>query len=172
MKIYSRFSRLSRLAAAAILPAILMTGGCGFLAASVDVDAAISEAADVNLANVRAATIDSDNAHRRAAEKLEAALTERIAASSGGAAAAAILEGYRKQKAVLERARALERDRYATVVDNAELIRELINRRIALRARWDALAGRLPAIAHLRAVAEVESRRWIETVGKNTRSEP
>lgn len=156
----------------AILVVAPFVGGCGYLAASADVDAALQVAAKVNLANVRTAAVDNDNEHRKVDAGLEADLTARIKASAGGEAAAAILEGYRKQKAVLAQARAVEGERYMKIVDNASLITELIDQRLALSARWNALFGRIPAISHLKAIAEVESRRYIESISADTRSTP
>ena len=163
---------MKRIAMTIVLAIAMSSGGCAMLVAEIDTDAAISEAASINVANFKTAAVDKSNTHRRAAAKLEISLTDKIRASSGGAAAVEILESYRKMKAAQSAAAAIEMDYYAEAVDNAVLIVELIDRKLAIRARWNALVGRVPAISHLRAIAEVEARRYVNTIGKDTRSSP
>jgi len=142
----------------------LTLSGCGYLTASADVDAAIEAAARENLANFRTATQDKANVRDRELARLDAALDERILTSADGLAALNILQSYRIKRAEMLAARSADLANYAKAVDNATLIVELIGQRIALAARWNALMGRIPAIAHIKAMAEVESRAFINAI--------
>jgi len=153
--------------AAAMLAAVSALGGCAMAVADMDVDAAIAQAAMINVENVKTVTADKAAAHDRAAAKLEDELTKRISASRGGAAAAAILAGYRTMRARQAAARSADLAQYAEMVDNAMLISELVDRRIAVRARWRTLMDRYPPISRLRSYAEVEARRYVETLGRD-----
>jgi len=163
-------TRLFKMLAMSILiAAAAMSSGCAFLRASIDVDAAISAAAVQNLANFRTATDDVANVHNRDSERLEALLDEKIVVAKDGVAALALLRDYRVKKVQLAEAKAADMMVYAKALNNASLIVELIGQRIALRARWSALIGRLPAIAQLKAIAHAESQAYINAISKPTR---
>jgi len=161
-----------RILSAIVLAIALSSTGCGMLIAEIDTTAALAEVEKINVANWKTAAVDKSNAHLRAAAKLEIALKDNLRASSGGPKAVEIFESYRKMKLAQETAAALEMSRYAEALDNALLGRELVNGILAIRSRWNALVGKFPAATHLRAVAEVEARRYVNAIGKDTRSNP
>jgi len=143
---------------------LFLTSGCGFLTASIDVDAAIALAARENLENFRVAARDKASVHDAVSAKLEAALDNRIVVAKDGIAALALLKDYRVKRAELTGRKTADMAIYAKALDNASLIVQLIDQRLALRARWDALAGRVPAISQLRAIAEAESAAYVNAL--------
>ncbi len=160
---------MKRIIIIVILLAMCCTGGCASLMASIDVDAAIKVAADVNQQNVLTVIQDKVGQYDAEAARLDADLLVRLRKSTGGDQAVAITEGYRKQKAIQAQARSRNMEQYAKVLDNASLIVSLIGQRIALRARWNALFGRIPAVSQLRAVAEVEARSYMNKLNSGVR---
>jgi len=147
----------------AILAVAPLVGGCGLMA-SRDVNAALSVAARTNSANWRTATQDIANVHDRDAAKLEAMLDEKIVMAKDGPAALMLLKDYRVKKAQLVKARSAHLAIYARANDNAALMDELIGQMIAIDARFDALIGRVKPIAYVKAIAEVESRKFINAI--------
>ena len=140
--------------------------GCAGFVAGIDVDAALAVAADVNLANVRTATQDKMNIRDRELAKVEAIFEQSLAASTGGAEAVKLLVQYRAKKAEVQTLKEGDMAQYAKMLDNAGLMVQLIGQRIALRARWNALLGRIPAVSHLTVLAETEAREYMQAISK------
>ena len=144
---------------------ICSVAGC---MSSGDVDAAIKVAADLNLDNAKIATQDKSAVHDVVMGKLEASFERQLGATKGGDEAVKLLVAYRSKKAELSVAKAADMEQYAKMLDNASLIVALIDKRIALRARWEALLGLVPAVAHIKALAEVEARQFMQGINKGT----
>lgn len=144
----------------------LCSSGCGLLMAQTDVDLAIAEAATVNLRNVEMAAAGRLAVHDRGLTKLELALDAKITASTGGEDAMKILTTYRIKREELTAARALDQGRYSKALDNAVLLTSLIGRRISLRAKWDAILGRIPGVSQIKLLAEAEARKYVDNLNR------
>jgi len=153
---------LKRIAMTIFLASAIWSGGCAATIASMDVDAALKVAADINVANARTAAKDKATVYDGVMAKLESAFETKLGASKGGAQAVQLLTAYRTKKAEIVKAKAADMGQYAKMLDNAALMVSLIDQRIALRARWDAVIGRVPAISQIRQLAEIEAREYMK----------
>ena len=149
---------------AILLLAAWCVGGCAALSASVDVDHALALAARENVTNFQAAAADKADVYDKDLANLERDLDGRIVTCADGIAALALLRDYRVKKAEFLAKKKIDLAMYAVGMDNAVYMLQLVEQRLALRARWDALFGRIPAVAQLRAIAESEARGYMNAI--------
>jgi len=156
---------IPKFAIASLLAIAPFLAGCSALV-SRDVNAALSVAARTNVANWRTATLEVAARHDNQSEKLEASLDQKILVAKDGPAALRLVRDYRAKRAEFAKAKALHLAIYAKANDNAAVMDGLIDQMIRIDARFDALVGRFKPIAHIRAIAEVESKAFINAISQ------
>ena len=149
-----------------LLLAMCGTAGCAAIVAGIDTDNAIKAAAEINLDNVQVLAMGRITEHDAAIAKLEALFEQRLGGTKGGAEAVKELGLYRTNLERLEDLKAADQVKISKVIENAGLLLSLIDNRIALRARWNALFGRIPAIGTIRDVAELKVRKYMEKINE------
>jgi len=154
-----------RLVALAIV--LLVFPGCAGIVASVDADAALLEAAKIDVANWQVAAADKKAVHDQAASKLEGSFKAKLAVVTTGAAALKLYEDYKAKDGEFAAARTHDMEEYAKSLDNALWIEQVVRRRIGIRAGWDALIGRIPAVSTLKDLAEIEARKYMQALASS-----
>jgi len=155
-----------------IIVVLLATmSGCAGIVAGIDADAALKVAADANMQNLKIMVASRVTEFDEDIATAESRFKARLAAVKDGAGA---VNEYTKFKAAmvrLEDLKAKDSVNSEKALNTAAWLTAFVDRRIALRAKWDTLLGRLPAISHLKAVAEVEIRQYMNTLNKGMSNE-
>ena len=148
----------------ALLFVVCCSGGCAGVIASADTDAAIRTAAHMNLNNVRKAGNGRSAVWDKELSKVEKVFESQLSKVTSGQMALIELTKYRTAKTRVEAGKAADMEKIGIMVGTANWIVTLIDRKIGIRAGWNALIGRSPTLSAIKTLAEAEGRAYMENV--------
>ena len=151
---------------------LLVGSGCAAMIASVDTDIAIAKAAEVDVANWQTAAAARMAVRATEQAKLKASARSLMGRAATGTAALKVFDDYEVKRDEFIALALADAEQFTKALDNAVVIRELVARRMSIRAGWDALFGRIPAVATLRTLAEVEARRYVQALANSEGKTP
>ena len=151
---------------ALMLVVLMAFPGCAAYVAGIDADAALKIAAEANTENLKILALARINEHDKALEEIEAIFEGQLAKVTTGAQAVQELARYRAVKKKAEDAKADASEKLQRTLNTAFWLESLVDRRIGLRARWDALIGRIPGVSQIQTMAEAEVRKYMSNLNK------
>ena len=147
---------------------ILSLPGCAGVVASIDADAALKVAADANMKNIKIMVASRAADWGKDITTAEARFQADLATARDGADAVGKYAKFKTAMVRMESMKAADGENSQKVLNTAAWITAIVDRRIALRARWDNLIGRLPAISQIKTLAEAEIREYMNTLNKGS----